>query len=439
MDMAQPTTRRDWLGIWIGGIAVTPMLALVAAELLMSQPNPTALLAGGLAHLVAIIASSLIILTFAKSPWMAATLILLALSLRLLGGDGVFRFGYLLVLAILFAAAGHCVATYARAPFLKALLFILAISVIVATAQLLGIHEAMYGWSAHGTLADGTRLVVNPTPTLFRAASELDSMNFVQARPSSIFASNQYFSIFLLFVASLVILMRGKLAFTAAVLLGLGAALSLAKAVIFGIPILAIAAFLLLPTARRQAMRVIGSLIAALILYKLFFPGTFSLMFNPQIIMTSFLVRAISVLDGLGLNVFVQDMEKYSDYAQQIITQIEATQFTRDGGATSLYAQIMMHPIHTIFVVGIIAILSFTAGGWISSDRLRENAIIALSILMIGVVADVSKSMLFWHWAVVGAAFLFTRAFCPLGLSPLGGRLARTVKEADPGSRESST
>ena len=341
--------------------------------------------------------------------------------------------------SLLFSAVGYCAAAFAMRSVERLVYVLLAVAACVGALQLLGAHEWLYMWSRHGYLANGSVTPVAPVTSIFRGAYELMDINALQMRPSAIFASNQLFSGFIFFACAIVLLYRGPLPWLLTILLGVCAVVSAAKAVLLGIPLVALFSCLLVPSARFQAVRVLVSLTVCLAFYVFLFPGVSNATLNPLLFASSIVVRVLDFLSALTLSFGLQQhfgdfesavllaMDRYVspatygpigskniEWASRVDMKIEGI----DAGSMTLLAAAISHPIQSVVVVVFTVVVALFIGRAKPLERLRSDSIIIFALMLFAFVANVGALPLYWYWVGFGCYFIFCRAFKGAATAP---------------------
>ena len=406
------------------------MVFLIASDSLLDpQGEWLRVLAKGL-HGLSVLVISAAVLTYSRIPCRAVVLILVALAFKLGESIDGLRFAYVTTLCLLFSAGGYCAARRAYRSLDAILLTLLVISSCIAALQVIGVHEWVYAWSRHGYFEDGSKAVIAPIPTFLRETAELSSLNLYQARPSSIFSSNQLFTGFLLFVSANTLLLRNRYGVVSAIFLGISIVLSSAKAALIGVPILAVMAFMLVPSARLQAVRVMVCIVVCYLAYIALFPGLVASVSNPSILLSSALVRGLDVinalLDVLGYNVQSLDidskalvwLDRMKDKHPRLGEYIGGGWASRSdiktsnyhGAALSLFAEALRNPLKTGYIVLMVVVVAVWNGKISPAERLRCNAVFLLAMTFFAMIANTSSSPLYWFWVGFGGHLVFGRA-----------------------------
>jgi hypothetical protein len=405
------------------------MVFLIVSDLLIDPQNAwLRVLARGF-HGLSVLVVFAAVLTYSHVSRRAAVLILVAAAFKL--GDSIdgLRFAYVTTLCLLFAAGGYCAARRANRSVDAILLTLLIISSCIAALQVIGVHEWVYAWSRHGFFENGSKAVIAPIPTFLRETAEVNSLNLYQARPSAIFSSNQLFTGFLLF-ASANTLFRKRYGLISAIFLGVGIVLSSAKAALIGVPVVAVAAFVLVPSARLQAVRVFACIVVCFFVYSTLFPGVVASVSNLYMLVSSAVVRSLDVTNALlgllGYDVASLDIDtkvlgwldawmRGNPRLAELVgigwaNRLELRTDYYQGGALSLFAEAVRNPQKTACVVLMVLLVAVWSGRVSPPERLRCDTIFILAMMLFAMIANVSSSPLYWYWVGFGAHLVFGRA-----------------------------
>ncbi len=434
-----------------------PMPLLMAADLL-ADPRSEVLqvLSRGL-HLSALVLACMVFLAYARIPSQAFVVILVAITAKVLDSYDVFRDLYLVLICLIFACAGYCAATYSRRHINILLLGLLGFSTGMALLQVLGIYEWPYLLSRHGYLGDGGMIPLTITPTFLRGPEALNELTLYQARPSSIFSSNQLYTGFLLFVSARVLVLRGSVGWISAILLSAGVAFSSSKAALLGVPLLALAALIFVPPARRQALRILVTMMLVVVVYAQVFPGVVAASLSYRGLMSSILVRVLdlitAIVETLGLQGEGEDVRirilskldqtlaesasygvsqsaglgwKILEKVDQTIAQTAVGGLSEStglgwknrqdirpvaGASGSLIATAVRNPLQSAMLGLLVLLVTLHSGKCSPKFNLQADFLVIFAVTLFGMISDPSSSPLYWYWAGFGCRFVWGRWF----------------------------
>lgn len=447
-----PTIRR----LCAIGLCV-PMPLLMAADLL-ADPRSEVLqvLSRGL-HLSALVLACMVLLAYARIPRQAFVVILAAITAKVLDSSDVFRDLYLVLICLIFACAGYCAATYSRRHINILLLGLLGFSTGMALLQVLGIYEWPYRLSRHGYLGDGGMIPLTITPTFLRGPEALNDLTLYQARPSSIFSSNQLYTGFLLFVSARVLFLRGSVGWISAILLSAGVAFSSSKAALLGVPLLALTALIFVPPARRQALRILVTMMLVVVVYAQVFPVVVAASLSYRGLMSSILVRVLDLITAIVETRGIQG--EAEDFRMRILSKLDQTlaesasygvsqsaglgwkilekvdqtiaqtavgglsestglgwknrqdirPVTGDSG--SLIAASIRHPFKSALAALLLLLGMLLSGKFKPKISLQSDFLVLFSVALFGIISDPSSSPLYWYWTGFGCRFIWGRWF----------------------------
>lgn len=258
----------------------------IAAVVFSNQPDQAMQLVGRVFHLLNIAASCYLVLTVmgvGAAGYVAVVALLFVLD-KIAGT----RLPYIVFLNVLFLFAGAAAIARNRDLITTTLAVIVIASGIMMFLQVAGVGEWTQLLTTHGTVSDGANVPKAPHPAFFVGYYE-SAANFLQGRPAGLFHSNQFGS--LLILVSLALVMSGRRAIAAELLLCFVAVLSLSKAVFLGIALLCVFYFF---RDRGKAIRIASFTAIGLAVYAVLFPGLFQIFLaNPEIFWTSVVVRLV--------------------------------------------------------------------------------------------------------------------------------------------------
>ena len=438
-------------------ILCVPMLLLIAADLLADPRSEILQLLSRGFHLSALVLACTVFLVYARIPRNAFVVILAAISVKALDPFEVFRDLYLVLICLIFACAGYCAATYSRRYINILLLGLLGLSSGVALIQVLGIYEWPYFLSRHGYLGDGGRIPIATTPTFLRGPEALDELTLYQARPSSIFSSNQLYTGFLLFASARILILRGRIGWISAILLSTGVVLSSSKAALLGAPLLALTALIFVPPARRQAFRVLIAMALVASVYAQLFPGVVAVSLSYRGLVASILVRGLdlvaAIVETLGIHNEGEDIRarilskldqtlaesasygvsqsaglgwKILEKVDQTIAQNAVGGLSESTGlgwksrqdiqpivgeSNSLIAAAFRHPLQSALLGLLLLLVTLRNGKFKPNFNLQTDFLVLFAITFFGMISNQSSSPLYWYWAGFGCRFVWGQWF----------------------------
>lgn len=419
---------------WLRGfVTLLPMGMLLIADVLADPHSASLTRLSGLAHLTAMVFAIIVIASHAWDYRRVVLLVAFAFLLKTFDGHTEARFLYVVALCLIFAAAGYCMANFSRNTAERLILVLLALCALAAGLQIVGAYDSVYLWTRHGYgyLPNGESFPIAPVISIFQDVEELGAINTLQMRPSAIFAANQTFAGFTLFSTAVALMYRGHLAWVFACLLGVCIALSGAKVLVVGVPLICALAYFFVPQSRRQVFRILVSLSVCVFLYAILFPGIFSYNMNLRLVLSSVVVRLLDLVNaGIHLagleehfgdidSIVLSALDRYFGASPFLLRAFgdgwEGRDYMRSayygGGSLSLFAEAARHPLHTAVVVILVSLIAWTHGRIRPSQQIRRDSVFAVALLFFGMVASTAASPLYWYWVGWGGYLVFGRAF----------------------------